>query len=200
MHVRRSLLLALAALAGGCGLSKPYPAKQLYALDVPAPDREVAVAGGAVLRVQPVQVTRPFGEQTFHYRVGTARFEADYYLNFIDEPGRLVTAELIEWLAATGDFAAVVDASSTVQTERSVQLIINELYADTSDPRIHQAVVAARFFLLDDREVETRVLLTRDYRETELVSGEGGDALVAAWGAALDRIFRKIVADISTVP
>lgn len=199
--ILRSLFLpALTLLVGGCNLSKPYPAKQLYAIDAGQPARSTAGTPGPALRVQPVRVTPPFSEQTFHYRVGPARFEADYYANFVDEPSRLITAELIDWLTATGLYEAVVDASSTVHAERSIQLIINELYMDASNPSRRQAVVAARLFLIDDRDVESRVLLSRDYRETEIMSSEGGDALVAAWGAALGRIFERIADDLRDSP
>lgn len=197
-HVRRSLLLALTGLLSACNLSKPYPARDLYAFDVRSPDRSVAAGSGGVLRVQPVQMTEPYGEEMFHYRVGPARFETDYYANFVDEPGRLITSELIEWLAQTGEYSAVVDASSTVDTNRSVQLVIRELYGDRSGPGPEQAVVAARLFLLDESKVETKVLLSRDYREVEPVSGDGGDALVEAWGTALGRIFEQAAADISS--
>ena len=200
VHLRRSILLVLTASLGACGLSKPYPAKQLYALDVPPPARYTSEPGGTTLRVQPVRMTEPYGNEEFHYRVGPARVETDYYANFVDEPGRLITAEFIEWLAKTAAYRAVVDASSTVETDRSVQLVINELYGDTSDARLPRAVVAARVFLLDESKVETRVLLMRDYRETEIVSGEGGDALVEAWGAALARIFEQVAADIRAEP
>jgi ABC-type uncharacterized transport system auxiliary subunit len=195
-HLRISLLLTLAALAGACSLSQPYPAKQLYALDVPPPARSASKASAATLRVQPVRMTEPYDNEEFHYRAGAARIEADYYANFVDEPGRLITAELIEWLAKTQTYEAVVDASSTAEANRSVQLVINKFYADRSDAGQHEAVVAARVFLLDESRVETKVLLTRDYREAEPISGDGGDALVAAWGAALARIFEQLAADI----
>jgi len=199
VHLCRSVLLVLSATLGACGLSKPYPAKQLYALDVPPPSRYASGSGADPLRVQPVRMTEPYGNEQFHYRVGPARIEADYYTNFVDEPGRLITAELIEWLANTEEYQAVVDASSTVETTRSVQLVINELYADTSDPQRRTAVVAARVFLLDESKVETSVLLTRDYRETEIVRGPDGDALVEAWAAALARMFDRITADLRMV-
>jgi uncharacterized lipoprotein YmbA len=201
LHVlmRISSFLILTMTLAACGLSKPYPAKQLYALDVPPPVRYASGTGAAALRVQPVRMTEPYGNEQFHYRVGPARIEADYYANFVDEPGRLITAELTEWLAKTEEYQAVVGASSTVDTDRSVQLVINELYGDTSDPRLVKAVVAGRVFVLDESAVETSVLLTRDYRETEIASAPDGDALVEAWAAALARMFDRIAADLRTV-
>ncbi len=198
VHVRRLLLLLAALCACACSLSKPYPDKQLYAFDVKPPER-YAVGRGPVIRVDPVQVTHPFSERMFFYRVGSAEFKSDYYSNFVAEPGRLITAELIEWLPATEQFEAVVDASSTVKADRSIQLIINELYGDMSDPQRPQAVVAARFFLLDESKVETQVLFTRDYREAVLLNGTGGDALVAAWSEALGRIFEQMASDLRTI-
>jgi ABC-type uncharacterized transport system auxiliary subunit len=195
-HLRFSLLLTLAALTGACNLSQPYPAKQLYALDVPPPAPAASQAPAATLRVQPVRMIEPYGNEQFHYRAGPARIETDYYANFVDEPGRLITAELIEWLAATQAYEAVIDASSTVEAKRSVQLVVNELYADHSGTEQHKVVVAARVFLLDESRVETKVLLTRDYRVTVPISGEGGEAMVAAWGTALARIFEQLAADV----
>ena len=45
VHLCRSVLLVLSATLGACGLSKPYPAKQLYALDVPPPSRYASGSG-----------------------------------------------------------------------------------------------------------------------------------------------------------
>lgn len=204
VQLRRALPIVLAALLGACGLSKPYPAKQLYALEVPPPAGPASEPGETVLRVQPVRMTEPYGSDEFHYRVGAARFETDYYANFVDEPGRLITAELIEWLASTGSYQAVVGASSIVETKRSLQVVINEFYGDARTGKLEQAVVAARVFLLDESTADTKVLFTRDYRAAEPVHanghGDGDDALVAAWGAALAKLFEQMAADIRAVP
>lgn len=199
MSLRCLLLLAVLLLVGGCNLSKPYPAKQLYAIDVASPERSTTGSYAPAIRVQPVRVTRPFSGQVFHYRVGPARFEQDYYATWVVEPSRLITAELIDWLSATGEFEAVLDASNSVQADRSIQLTITEFYGDSSDSQDLQAVVAARLFLIDERNVESRVLLSRDYRQSEPVSGDGGDALVAAWGKALGRVFEQVTADVQGV-
>ncbi len=191
------LLLAIAMGPGACGLSKPYPPKQLYAIDVGAPTPVAALTSGTTLRVLPVSVSDPFSSREFQYQIAPNQFQQDYYANFVTDPDRLLTADLIAWMSASGLYANVVDASSSVKTDQALQCVVSQLYGDMSDAAVSpRAVVQARFFLLDESDVEAKVLFNREYRQAEPVSGNGTDKLTQAWGRAMRKILEQVTTDL----
>jgi hypothetical protein len=190
-----SMAATLALACGGCSLSKPYPAKELFAIDAGAPAAAASPASGSALRVLPARVVSPFDELEFHSLIGPAQFQKDYYANFVAKPDSLITSLLIEWLSKTGLYESVVDGSSPVRTERSLQCIVTALYCDKTNPEAPKAVVAARFFLIDDSSVEARVLFTRDYREAQPMP-EGRGALALGWSQVMRTILEKLSSDL----
>jgi len=146
--------------------------------------------------VAQVRIASPFDERAFHYQKASQRFEADYYVNFITDPANIITGTLIDWLSREGSFATVVDGSSPVQTSRTLEGRISALYGDYRQPRAPKAVVRAKFFLLDESGADARVLFSREYEQVEPMSKMAPDALIDAWGAALDRIYDALVRDV----
>lgn len=194
------LLHALMALSG-CGLSKPYSAKQLYAIDVGTPPSAAPASPDTTLRILRVRVAEPFSSREFHYLVGSNEFQQDYYANFVADPDRLVAAEILDWMSTAGLYATVVDSSSSVNADHSLQCVVTQLYGDMSDPAVSpRAVFQARFFLLDETGVDAKVLFTRDYREVEQVDGTGTEELTQAWGRALKKILERLTSDLRSVP
>jgi len=189
--------LFLAMGPAACSLSKPYPAKQLYALDCGAPQSTTASSPGASLRVLRVRVAEPFSNREFHYLTAPNQFQKDYYANFVADPDQLLTAELVEWMTATGLYSTVVDAASPVNADRSLQCVVSQLYGDMSEPGASpRAVVEARFFLFDDTGVDAKVLFNRDYREAEPVDETGTVKLAQGWGRAMEKILQRLVTDL----
>ena len=193
----RLLPVLVALVLGGCGLSQPYPAKQYFALSTGEPDSGTRQRAGQVLRVEPVRVARPFASAEFKYLVGPDKFERDYYVNFIASPGDLVTALVIEWMAETGSFEAVVGGASTLGSDLVLRCQVTRLYGDFSGASSPAAVVSMRAFLIDNSTVEGRVLLTKEYRQDISIGGSTPDALVGGWGEALREILARLSSDIS---
>ena len=194
------LLLATSMGPAACGLSKPYPAKQLYAIDVGTPQPVTAPLPGMTLRVLRARVSDPFSSREFQYLIAPNQFQQDYYANFVADPDRLLTSEIIEWMSAAGLYATVVDASSPVKADRSLQCVVTQLYGDMSDPAVSaRAVVEARFFLLDETDVDAKVLFSKDYRQAEPVTGTGADKLTQAWGRAMRKILEQLTTDLRAV-
>lgn len=204
MTIPRGAGIALAcialALASGCSLSRPAPAKAYFAIDAGDPPPADAPARAGALRVARVKVPPPFDKETFHYRVGPNQYRADYYVNFIAPPGRLITGELIRWLSASNQFDTVIDASSPVGSDVTLQCVITGLYADYTDRAAPAAVVDATIFLLDESGVDARVLLSTDYHESEPMAEQGSAELARAWGVALGRMFQAMSADLQNLP
>jgi len=178
----------------GCGLRKPYPAKEYYSIDVPPPPGTAQDRREPVLRVSPVRIAPPFDDPTFHYKVADQRFEPDYYVNFYTKPGEIITGELLDWLAGAGPYRNVVDAGSQVAATRTLETRILKLYGDyTAEPR---AVVSAKFFLLDTTTADARLLFERTYTQTVDLPGRDPARLVDGWSKALQRVFEDLTRDL----
>lgn len=196
MTFHSATLVCLAATLGGCGLSKPYPAKQLYTIDVPAPEVTALDRSDAVLRVANIRIAAPFDAQAFHYTSSPNQFESDYYMNFITQPGNIITGELVQFLSAAGPYTTTVDGSSSVSTTRTLETLITALYGDyTNNP---QAVVTAKFFLLDTQSAEPRVLFEKEYSQSTPMDTQDAASLVAGWSDALRQTFESLSQDLAT--
>ncbi len=188
-------LAAIMVSASGCGLSKPYPAKAYYALDVPAPQPIPGDRHDLTLRVASTRIADPFDDVMFHYRMDHARFESDYYVNFIANPSELITGELIESLSASGPYRTVIDNANPAASTRTLECRISALHGDfTGDPR---AVVTARFFLLDTIDVDVVVLFNQQYTSSVQLDGNDSASLVRGWNEALHQIFAGLAPDLA---
>ena len=181
-------LAILAAHLCGCGLSKPYPAKQYYSIDVPAPSTSIPDRVQATLRVAPVRIAPPFDAQAFQYNTKPNQFESDYYVNFVTQPGDIITGELTQYLSAAGPYAVVVDGTSSVSTSRMLETRVSTLCGDYTDTP--QAVVIAKIFLLDTRTADARVLFEKEYSQSVPLSGQDPASLVSGWADALQQMVR----------
>ena len=101
----RSALLALILLVAttGCALNRPHPDQRFFTLESLATAAPGEPQSGDVLRVARARVEPPFGTRAVQYRLGPNEFAGDYYHNWADDPGALVTAVAIR----TIDWAAV---------------------------------------------------------------------------------------------
>ncbi len=177
---RRLAIVALCALSG-CGLNRPYPETAYYVLEVPEPPDAPQVADGArVIRVPRATVAPPFRSRVLQYRVAANQYAPDFYHNWADDPGALVSAAAAEALAATGVFMVVTPGSEAVAAE-TLELNVTELYVDVTGST-PTAVLAIQATLLDDGGT---VLGSRLLKRTEpAASAEAPDA-VRAFNTAL---------------
>ena len=189
-----SLTMISAVVLGtlGCSLKQPHPAKSFYTISAEPPAEVRGEDVGTSLRIADVRIARPFDALAFHYRVGKDQFEADYYANFITAPSHIFTGELMEWAEGQAPYRVVVGSQSSVGTDHTLECHVLELYGDYSDQGNQVAVVRAKFFLLDESEVEAQVLLSRDIDAVAPIEGTGAQALVDAWGTCLNRIFDEL--------
>lgn len=193
-----ALALLCLSLVSCEAMMKPAPDKAYFAIDVPPPARAKA-SSDLVLRVRRVNVATPYHARTFVYKVGEGKFESDYYNGFITSPAENLTGELIEWLAAGGPFASAIDGASSVSHQLVLESNVTALYGDYTDKQAPQAVIEAKFFLMDDTGADTRIVHQKTYRQTAPLTGEGPAALVVAWGQAWRKMLTQLTEDLSRV-
>ena len=193
-----ALALLCLSLVSCEAMMKPAPDKAYFAIDVPPPAKAKA-SSDLVLRVRRVNVGTPYHARTFIYKVGEGEFESDYYNGFITTPAENLTGELIEWLAAGGPFASAIDGASSVSHQLVLESNVTALYGDYTDKQAPQAVIEAKFFLMDDTGADIRIVFQKTYRQIAPVDGEGPAALVKGWNAAYRQVLSEIARDLAQV-
>lgn len=195
--MRRALGLVVAAGIAGCAsLSQPYPAKESFGLTTP----EVAPAARrheGVLRVERVRVAAPYDNRSFIYRLSDNRYETDYYSEFVADPGRLLTGELVRSIAEARVFTTVVEPGGSADAKLRLETSVAELYGDYRDPAAPRAVIRARFLLLEERLESTAVLGEWSLEEKEALTAGGPAALAEAWSRAWGKMVNDLAAELA---
>jgi cholesterol transport system auxiliary component len=190
--------MALVAGFSGCSsLKQAYPAKESFGLTTP----EVAPAAGGghegVLRVERVRVAAPYDGRSFVYRLSDTRYETDYYNEFVAEPGRLLTGELVRSLGGAHVFTTVVDPAASADAKVRLETSVTELYGDYRDPAAPRAVVRARFLLLEERLESTGVIGEWNLEEREPLKSGDAAGLVEGWSRAWGKVVSALASDLA---
>ena len=191
-------LLVLALLAGCGSLAKPYPDKTLHAIhvgDPPTPAGSAAVSP-MVLRVDRVVVAEPYDATLFVYQVGESSFKSDYYNGFIALPSRLLTGEVNSFLAKSGLFKTVLLAESAADYQLSLETNVTSMYGDYRDGHPPAAVLAARFFVVDQAKGSFTVIFDKTYTQSTPIEGQGPEALVKAYETAWTALLTQLAGDL----
>jgi ABC-type uncharacterized transport system auxiliary subunit len=202
----------LALLAGCVSLERSYPERRYFVLELapsnPGPER----AGRGVLQVTSARVSPRYADQNFVYRRSEARFESDYYNQFLISPSVLITEEMRRALEHAGLFQYVVGPAHSLPATHTLDTSVNALYGDFQDLQAPQAVLEIEFFLSreapeptnnpalssssDSLDLTSGVVLHKRYRRVVPVTERTPEALVQGWDKALHEIAASLIADI----
>ena len=190
-----TLALPLLLLITSCtSLSKPFPAKESFAIVIPdLPPVASTPVHDAVLRIDRVRIVSPFDQRTFVYRLSDTQFELDYYAEFIASPDRLLTSQLLHALSTAGVYRAVIDPTASINTPLRLETTITDLSTNfaVSPP---EAVIRARFLLLSDTLDSTAIIAEWNLAATEPLTLPPSRAASAE---ALSRAAAKLMADLA---
>jgi cholesterol transport system auxiliary component len=193
-----AMLLVILLSVSGCGLTQPYPQRNLYIISSGEPATPAGDRTPSVLRIRPVRVAKPYDEKTFVYKTGESVFTVDYYNGFLADPSALLTGELAGWLSASGPFASVL-GSTGADYDLTLEINVTALYGDYSEKASPKAVIEARFVLVREEKAAYKVVFEKMYRETEPLAGVQPDQLVRGFGQAYRRMLEELTTDLRTV-
>ncbi|HEX7226848.1 MAG TPA: hypothetical protein VF353_03660, partial [Candidatus Binatia bacterium] len=146
-----SLLLtsvAASLLFGGCvSIEKSYPDKRYFVLDIGPNVMAQNPAERGTLQIGSARVSPRYADKNFVYRRSDARFESDFYNEFLISPGVLIAEELRQGLSQAGLFKFVVGSVNALAPTHTLEIVVNTLYGDFRDIRAPQAVMEIEFFL-----------------------------------------------------
>ena len=194
----RLLFTSLAAsflLTGCVSLEKSYPDKRYFVLDIapdPAPQNP---AETGTLQISSARVSPRYADKNFVYRRSDARFESDFYNEFLVSPGVLVAEELRQGLSQSGLFKFVVSSVNALAPTHTLETVVNTLYGDFRDLGAPQAVMEIEFFLSQE-ESPNGIVFHKRYHRTIPLKGRNPEALVQGWNRALEAISRSLVSDL----
>jgi cholesterol transport system auxiliary component len=192
------LFTSLAAsfpLTGCVSIEKSYPDKRYFVLDI-APDASPQnPAETGTLQIASARVSPRYADKNFVYRRSDARFESDFYNEFLISPGVLVAEELRQGLSQSGLFRFVIGSVNALAPTHTLEIVVNSLYGDFRDLKAPQAVMEMEFFLSQE-ESPSGIVFHKRYYGTIPLKGRNPEALVQGYNKALEAISRTLVSDL----
>ena len=188
------LIVAL-LLSGGCG--RPPVVLQRYLLEYPPPPVSRPAPLPESLRVELFAAPHHLNSTNMVYRPRPYELKAYAYHRWQAPPAALVTDMLLRDLRASGLFQGVFDYQQSGTARFRLEGAVQE-FTEVDNPEGWQAVLSVWVTLADLRQVEVtrRVILARNYQETEPLVEQTPAGLAAAMSRALARLSARITADL----
>ena len=192
------LWISIALLVfGGCvSLSKSYPEKHYYALEVARQEEPFAPVSQTVLKVRKFRTSPSFEGKEFVYRTSDARYDADFYNEWFASPNAMLTQQVLSWLTVAGLFQYVMDSSGPLAATHILEGTVTALYGDyRAIPS--KAVLGLQFFLIHEASSPAAIILHQEYRKEVELTEKSPEALVSGWNAALRFILTALDDDLN---
>lgn len=189
-------LMAVLIAATAC-LAQPHPVKNSYALSAEAPATADRNHGNRrTLLVGSVTAAAGFDNRALVYRVGSDRYENDFYNEFLAPPARLLADQTSQYLDQASPRFRVVKTPGLTLAQYGLETYLEAIYGDytTAPP---QAVLAIRYTLNDLRGASPKVIWDKTYRRALPMGDESPEALTSALSRALGEILAELNGDLS---
>jgi cholesterol transport system auxiliary component len=192
-------LLAAWPLAASCvSVSKSYPEKRHFALDVAPPNNHATSTSGVILKIGRFRISPLYQGRELVYRTGELQYEPDFYDEWFILPAGMVTQQFENWLAATGLFQHVVPATSRTEPTYILEGAIVALYGDYRSSTAPKAVLVIELFLIDG-VTDSDIRFKRTYREEITLADRSPETLTGGYNEALRRILDTFTEDLAAV-
>jgi cholesterol transport system auxiliary component len=189
--------VVLVVLVSGCvTIEKSYPDKHYFVLEVHQDVNPSKTTGNGILEVADVRVSPRYGERSFVYRTSEARYESDFYNQFLVAPASLITEEIQKALARSHIFQHVIGSSSQLQPTHVLESGISALYGDFRDINVPKAILEIEFFLSQEAAGRSEIVIEKRYSKSVRLKGRSPEALVKGWNEALEAILVSFTTDL----
>lgn len=191
------LLTSLGLQTGCVSLSKPYVAKQAYAIEVDVPTEPVGMFPDQMLRVRQIRVATPYDDTSMMRRHSDGTYHRDFYNVYVAPPGALLTGQTTRYLRASGPYPIVTDSGSLVMPDLVLEGRVTRLLADDSQPQGPHAVIEAHFFLIDESTEAATVVMQESYTARIALSDNSPATLAKALSQAWAEVLGSLADDLS---
>lgn len=193
------VLLTCWGMSGCLKLSKEFPERTYYALEVPRPGPDPAAEAGTILKVRKFRVLPRYEGKGLVYWTGEHQYESDYYRQWFVAPNAMVTQQVQGWVAASGLFEHVLASASTAEETHVLEGTVTALYGDYRGRASPKAVLGLQVVLLDERPSHSGIVFQRDYQREVGLPTPAPDALVQGWNEALRQVLAALEEDLRKV-
>ncbi len=187
-------------LLGGC-LSRPALVKQSFVFSGPPITSETSGERqdhGRVLELRRLTVAAPFDGQPLVYRTGEFSYERDPYAEFLVPPEQALAGPVRAYLAASGDFSAVVEPGSAERPNTVVEVAVERLYGDFQNHSRPLAVLALRFTLFSaPNGLPGKILMQKTYPRRVPLGSRTAAGVVKGLNEALNQIMSQVNRDLN---
>ncbi len=190
-------IFILFSLSIGCiNLERSYIEKHYFVLDSSPAEDIASPDTGKVITVRRLRVSPKYEGKGLVYRLKELSYETDYYNEFFISPVSMFTEEIRKRLAGSGLFKRVVDPSSLLDSAYILEGAVTALYGDYRVSTAPKAVMEIQFLILQQTDVNSEIVLQRQYHKEEPLNGSTPDALVKSWNTALNQILTEFENDL----
>ena len=195
--LRRALCLAVAVGAAAC-VSRPPMTIVSFTLDPPPLEAPAPHPKGVIVSLARVRVAPPYSGTEFVYRLSGHRIERDSYAVFAAPPGWMLTTALRGYLRNADFIGDVVEPGGELPIGATIEVDVNELYADLPDGGQATAVLAMSFrvYRSPTATKPEREIFRKTYSRSLAVEERDADDIAGAWNKALSEIADDFVSDL----
>lgn len=197
---RFSLLFALPLILTSClRLTKDFPEKKSYLIEVESPKKGMVRYQDLVLKIRRVAVSNKFEGKGFIYRKSISKYEADFYNEFLVSPQNNLSEEIVRYLNSSNLFSNVSDMSSRMEATHYLEVEFTSLYGDYRNKDNTGALIEVQFRMFDDRKGDYQPIWRKSYSSLTTVKPDSPESLVQGWNKSLGDILSQLVTDLETI-
>jgi cholesterol transport system auxiliary component len=193
----RMLVAVIAVTLVSCSLSRPSPVKQTYLIQVQPTMQKSAAPRPSTLKIGSIQVASPFRGRSLVYRLSELSYESDFYNEYFVSPGAMITDATAIWLAAAGIFREVLPAGANANGDYVLEGFVSEFYADDRDKSKPMAVIAAKFFLIDNSKLSGVPVWQTELAQRVPMQSRSPEHVAAALSVGLTAMLGDLTAQLA---
>jgi hypothetical protein len=194
------LIPALLCLLGGCSFLQLRTSERVEFSFSPQFPSVPPPPNAPGLSIRLFEAAPQFERENFVFRLGSTRWETDFYRVFADPPATLLTAATRRWMAHSGLFSRVAIPGLGTSQNWNLEGFVNDIHGDYREPDQPKAVLEMKFTLQAPGSSRSSTpLLTKTYREVTPLEINSPTGLVDAWSRNFEKIMRQLVADMRPV-
>ncbi|MHC4212378.1 MAG: ABC-type transport auxiliary lipoprotein family protein [Planctomycetota bacterium] len=186
------VLLSIAVC--GCG-QKDYD-KHYYVLETERRGPLLKELPQDVLDLRRFTIASAYKSRELVYRTADHEYKTDFYHELLTSPAVMITDKTRQWLSRSGLFKAVVDSASNAEANYILEASITKLYGDFRPDVQAGAVMEIRFFLLDEKNPDQAIILTKKYKKSVPLRTKEPESLVRALDKCLEEILMSLEKDL----
>lgn len=176
----------------GClKLTKIYPEKRTYLIELKAPEPIASNPKKSKLKIKRVFISSKFESKSFIYRKSNNIYETDFYNEFLISPQNNISEEIQKYLDRKKIFKAVLLPNTRMDTNFDLEIIIYSLYGDFRNSSQPYAFLEMQFKLYEESLLESKLILQMDYNKKIQIQNDSPESLVEGWSQGLKEILEN---------